>query len=926
VHLRTLSTVFCALLSAAAAVAAGEKQPAGAPDPAKSVKLRKGERLEFELHSDNTYPVITGKLKGRATVLSGSAHVHVKGFYRGKRLDSLLEAENIVVFHGKDRKTGKRELKAWADGAVRLTDRDGRLLCSELYYDFVTHRGRAKDVRVEIGKVQEVSSRVRAPDLAPDAVGSELKVGGDNARTPGVANAIEDAWSIGFGKGAPKKWYLSAPEIRRAGPGKWVLVRPRLSNCSFEEPHWCFQASSANYLPGRRVESFNNILKIGRVPVLYVPYIARDLAHDYPWTQWHFGNSTRWGPYALSKWGFGLPDRPDWVLQPRNVYFDVDWRRERGMAFGADLRYDALPHGGGLFDSYFLREDHISREDDRERAEDEIERREIVYDNLRAHGAPKIRGRPKRRYAENLLFAERRRLDGFDDADLAEERYHRDERFRLKLRHRQDFLRMHNDLQHDPVYKLDFTVEYNDYSDRSFMREYFRDEYRTGPVPVSYAMLRNQTDAMSAAVLVQPRIDRHFDQTEYMPEVRVDVPPRALPGGFFLSWKGSLGRLTRRFDQESGFESFDAGRAHLRLVGSRPFHLGALAINPYVGTDQMWYSDHFRGAGVVRGALLYGAESSVRFYGLFDLESERFNIHGLRHVIEPRVTFDGVSAPTHRTWELYDFDERDDLVRQNIVKAGLFQKLQVRRGGSGDALRVSDFLGVDFIASGFCDRDEADDYNNGDMLLPMEVRGFFSPDDRLRFWTRLEIDAHGVGLARSAVGATYSHSERFALRLGHHTITEDRNRSISGSNYLSARADLALGALYRIAAGTRYEFEDPDEDLGEQGLDNLRVELVRNLHCWQLSLGYSSERRDDERNRAFTLTVSPTGRPRNLVKGADQLIRDDPDYSRMPWRAHPGEAAGALRLLPPEEPPAPPEEDYEEDDEEDDAPEPPGAE
>ncbi len=922
-HLRT-RVALCLLLLSAAAAAAGEKQPAKTPDPAKAIKLREGEQLTFELHSDNTYPVITGKLKGRATVLSGSAWVHVKGFYRGKRLDSLLEAENIVVFHGSDRKTGKRELKAWADGAVRLTDKDGRLLCSELYYDFVTHRGRAKAVRVEIGEVKEVATRTGAPDLAPGSTGGELKVGGAGAKTPGVANAVEDAWSIGFGKGAPKKWYLSAPEIRRAGPGKWVLVKPKLSNCAFEEPHWCFQASSANYLPGRRVESFNNILRIGKVPVLYLPYIARDLAHDYPWTQWHFGTSSRWGTYAFSKWGFGLPDKPDWVLQPENVYFDVDWRRERGLALGVDLRYDARPHGGGLFDSYFLREDHISRADDQERAKDDIKRREIIYDNLRDHGAPKIRGRPKRRYSENLLFFDRRKLDEYSEPDLKKRHYFRDERFRLTLRHRQDFLRMRNDLQHDPVYKLDLNLEYHDYSDRDFQREYFRDEYRTGPAPVTYAMLRNQTDAMSAALLVQPRIDHHFDQTEYMPEVRIDVPQRALPGGFFLAWDGSLGRLNRRFDEDSGFENIEATRAHLRLIGSRPFHLGSLAINPYVGTDQIWYSDHFRGAEVARGALLYGAESSVRFYGLFDFESEKFNIHGLRHVIEPRVSFDGVSSPTHRTWELYDFDERDDLVRQNIVRAGLFQKLQVKRKGAGADLHTADFLGVDFIASGFCDQDEADEYNNADMLLPMEVRGFFSPDERLQLWTNLDIDAHGVGLARSTVGATYTRSERFALTLSHSITTEDRNRNINGSNYLSARADLALGALYRIAAGTRYEFDEPDEDLGEQGLDNLRVELVRNLHCWQLSLGYSSERRDDERNRAFTLTVSPTGRSRNLVKGSDQLILDDPDYSRMPWRAHPGEAAGALRLLPPEEPPPPPEE--EQGDEEDDQPEPPGAE
>jgi hypothetical protein len=916
VYLRALVTGLAAAFLSAGAVA-GRAAEAKKPKPPGKAKAKKGEGLTFRPYADNMYRVTTGKFKGRATVLSGSAHIHVKGRFRGRRLDTLLEAERIVVFHGRYRKTGQRELKAWAEGMVRLTDKDGRLLCSELYYDFVTHRGRAQKVRVELGKVEEVAARARAPEKAPkSAGGGEVKAGR-------AGNVLEDRWSIGFGKGQPRKWFLSAPEIRRAGPGRWVLIRPKISNCSFQEPHWCFQASSANYLPGRRVESFNNVLRIGRLPVLYLPYLARDLEHDYPWTQWHFGNSDQWGPYVLSKWGFDLPSG-DWVLRPRNVYLDADWRRDRGFAYGVDLRYDALPHGGGLVDTYFIREDHISGPEDRERAEEEVERREIIYSNLRDHGAPKVRGRPKRKYGENLLFFDRRHLDGFNPVNLDERLYDREDRFRVTLRHRQDFLRMHNEFQHRPVYKLDLTLEYHDYSDRDFQREYFRDEYRSGPPPLSYGMLRNQTDVMSMALVVQPRVDHFFDQTEYMPELRLDVPQRPLPGGFFLTWKGSIGRLNRRFDEDAGFENLDAGRAHLRLVASRPVKLGPVAVNPYVGTDQAWYSDHFRGAGVARGALVYGAESSVRFYGLFDARSERFNVHGLRHVIEPRISFDGTSAPTQRTWELYDFDERDDLFQQNLASAGLFQKVQVKRRDEKGRLRAADLFGVDCTISGFVDQDEADKYNDGDMLLPLVVRSFVQPTDRIRFWNKLEVDAHGIGLARSSTGVTYSQSDRLALSLSHQTITEDRNREIRGSSYLTARADLALGALYRVAASTRYEFDEPDEDLGEQGLDNLRVELIRNLHCWQIAVGYSTERRDDETNRAFTVTVSPTGRPRNLVKGADQLLLDTPDYSRMPWRAHPGEAAGALRVMPPEEPPAPPEEEEADEDEDDE--EPPGAE
>ncbi len=899
-ELRCLSLSLGLLAIMTACSAAGEGAPKPAPPPEVKTSKKKGEvTLEFNAKQ------IRYLRKDKAAVLSGSAWVAGRGVQKGKPTAILIEAENIVVF------TEKKQV--WAEGAVRLTEKGGRILAEEIFYDFKVHRGRATDVRLEAGRIETVPAGKGTTGKRPKT-GAKAEAGG--------SDALEDHWSIGFGQSTPKKWYLSAPEIRRAGPGKWVLVKPRISSCEFGEPHWCFQASSANYLPGRRVESFNNVIKLGPVPVLYIPYLARDLTHDYPWTTWQSGNSSQWGPYALSKWGLDLPSGDDWILQPKGLYFDADWRRDRGVAYGVDLRYDALPHGGGLFDTYFLKEDSVTEPEDRERAEDDVQRRTVIYQNLRDHGAPKVRGRPKRLYAENLLFAERRAFDGFKAASLSPELYSDKQRFRLSVLHRQDLFRMRNEFQHDPVYKLDFTVEYTDYSDRNFRREYFRDEARDGARPLTFVMLRNQTDVMSTALVVQPRTNEWNGQAKYLPELRFDIPQRALPAGFLLASDGSAGRVFRRFDEDSGFTNFDAGRAHLRLVGYRPLKLGPLTFNPYAGTDQAWYSDHRAGGDITRGALLYGADASMRLYGIFNVKSQRLNIHGLRHVIEPRLYYRGVSDPTRDAVRLYDFDGRDNLYKSDVVGAGLFQKVQVKRRAADGSLRSVDFAGLDFAAEGFADQLDADRYNNGDMLLPMKVKSFLKPNRRLGIWNRLEIDAHGVGLMESSSGVTYSRSGRFSLTVSHSTVTEDSRRDISGSNYLSTRVDVALGPGWRASAGTRYEFDDPDRDLGDQGLDNAFVRLLRDLHCWQVGVGWSTERRDDSRNRAFTFTLAPKGRPRNLVKGSDQLVPDTGDFSRMPWRALPGEAAGALKLLPPEKPPAP--RVVEEKDGDDD--EPPGAE
>jgi len=461
-----------------------------------------------------------------------------------------------------------------------------------------------------------------------------------------------------------------------------------------------------------------------------------------------------------------------------------------------------------------------------------------------------------------------------------------------------------SELHDEPVYALDFTAEFSGFSDRDLQQEYFRDDYRNAPPPLSYAMLRSQSDWASAALVVQPRVNPFSTETEYLPEFRYDLPALPVGGGLFLSGSGNAGYLQRRFDEDSGFEDFEAGRGHLRLLANRPIALGPVSFNPYVGTDQAWYSEGRDGPELTRGALLYGADSSVRFYGVYDAESEGLNLHGLRHVIEPRLFYRGVSDPTADPLKIYDFDPADDLAKSNVAGAGLFQKLQTKRRGDDGKEQVADLAGVDLVASGYVDSVEADRLNSGDQLQPFKVNSFVSPTEHLKLWNNLEVDVHGAGVTRTVEGLRLGWPELFSTEFTFTTITGESEREIRASRYLTGRVETVLSEHWRLGLASSYEFERPNQELGQRGFGDSRISLVRDLHCWLVSFDFSVHQKDHgDYSQSVGMTVGSSGQPQNLIKGSDQLILDMPESGIQPWLFRPSEPLGELRVVPPKEPP-----------------------
>jgi hypothetical protein len=89
-----------------------------------------------------------------------------------------------------------------------------------------------------------------------------------------------DTWATVFMKGSSERsvsegagaYRFSGEVISRSGDDSTVLKKAEISNAGNDEAYWSIAASKLWLLPGSDWAVFNAVLKVGEIPVLYLPY------------------------------------------------------------------------------------------------------------------------------------------------------------------------------------------------------------------------------------------------------------------------------------------------------------------------------------------------------------------------------------------------------------------------------------------------------------------------------------------------------------------------------------------------------------------------------------------------------------------------------------------------------------------------------
>ena len=445
-------------------------------------------------------------------------------------------------------------------------------------------------------------------------------------------------------------------------------------------------------------------------------------------------------------------------------YVHADYREKKDLAWGVDTKYDTKLLGDGLLQTYYMNERtlHAKR----------------IWDE---HDPP------------------------------TEER----ERFKVQLRHK---WKIDSD--------TDVKAEYHKFSDSTVLKDYFYRDYEDDELPATYVTALRQRPLYSAEFRVDKRANRYETVTERLPEFELDIGKnKFLDTNFYYISENSVSNLDKKFGNDAQ-KDIDVFRADTYNEISYLMDIfGLLSVSPYAATRQTYFTkDSWGEPDWIRGIFYTGVDASARFYKTSDFETDLFglDINGLRHIVNPVVKYYYNHDPTILPRNLMQFDDIDNLDRQNGVRLELTNKLQTKRELDGKMTTV-DFARL-LVAT--------------DYLFKIEQgSGFTDLEGELELrpyqWLYMEAEAR------------YDHEKSKIEKAGWDLVaqdpTSDERWSFSvGQRYeLGHASQLATDFSYKV--NSKWQIRAYERfKLNEKVLQEQEYAIVRDLHCWDMEFLYNT--------------------------------------------------------------------------------------
>jgi hypothetical protein len=642
--------------------------------------------------------------------------------------------------------------------------------------------------------------------------------------------------------------YMRADVIRQEAANKFSAEKAVYSNTAFAEPHFSLGTSRMTIedrpaeTPGgegrRIVEARGVTLRGGGVPFFWWPWYKGD-PEQFPLRTVGFADNNRVGTRFSTTWD---PFTLLGIERPRGVDagVDLDYYTDRGFAFGGSVRWNRGDARGDVR-GYFIPDDD---------------------------GTDVLR---------NGQTIER---DG-------------DSRGFIAARHLWRF-RPGWDLQLNGFYA----------SDETLLPALFRDIGENDEELTTRAYLR-RLDGNTYLTLEGKALTTDFLPNEYQmqsPGYAVDKLPEVdfgsigtdpfedlWPGFLMHTWNASVSNMRMRFQEidpaDIGLNRAPASRRAFGVNPNDPiasafraqgldeefvtridtrqeiatkFNAGPVVINPFLVGRFTGYDTDFDqfSAGEADEFRLWGAAGVNLSTSIFriddDAESRVFDIHRMRHIIEPTVTLWHAGTTVDESdLPVYD-DDVESLVEGSAIRAGINQTWQTKRGAPG-RWRTVDVFTLDAEYVWFSD----------DTLERTSVGRFYSArpelsaaDEFVRLagtWKVSEVFAIGGETIwdvddqredRNSLGVDIRHSERLRSRM------EFRQLESQNDTFGNALLDGAFGDKYRYRFSGVYNFR-------EQDFQQVAVTVLRDFPVGRLGATITYNNLTGE--TGFGLQVQPMG-------------------------------------------------------------------
>jgi len=143
--------------------------------------------------------------------------------------------------------------------------------------------------------------------------------------------------------------YGEAAQGAKVSSNEYILKNGYVTTCNREHPHYTLNSRRIIVYPGKRIIAKNVVLKIGKIPIFYIPYLSRSLKDMSSPVTVIPGKDKDWGYYLLTRWRYYLGrDNRGRLL--------FDWYNQRGEGVGVRDKLHTKKYGDALFNLYYIRD------------------------------------------------------------------------------------------------------------------------------------------------------------------------------------------------------------------------------------------------------------------------------------------------------------------------------------------------------------------------------------------------------------------------------------------------------------------------------------------------------------------------------------------------------------------------------------------
>jgi lipopolysaccharide assembly outer membrane protein LptD (OstA) len=556
------------------------------------------------------------------------------------------------------------------------------------------------------------------------------------------------------------------------------------------------RASRVLIVPGKYVEMWNAVLFLDGVPSFYYPYYERNLgAHA---NNWNFlaGFRSAYGPFLLNTYTWWLNDAVDGA-------FHLDYREKRGVGVGPDFNLHLGQWGQASFKYYYLHDQDSG-------------------DSISTNAFQNLKPIPENR--QRVYFA----------------------------------------YQATPFTNLNVKALVNYQTDPLVLHDYFEGDYIGNPQPDTFVEVNQYWDNWSLDALTTPELNNFFDQVERLPDVKLTgYRQQVFNTPVYYESESSAGYYRNFFanTNETLFATtnaplpgYSAARADTYQQLLLPWtFFGWLNVTPHAGGRFTYYGSEGGPGGTntetYRKIFDTGVDVSFKASQLWaGATNSVFDVNGLRHIIEPSVSYVYVPAPSTPPSQLPQFDSAlpslqilpigfsdynniDSIDGENVIRFGLRNTLQTLRGGQLDNLvdwnllldwrlkpgQTPDNLDEPFSAP----QTFSDLYSD----LTLKPRSWITVESQLRY------DINGENLNLAFHQLTFTPNEKWSWGLGHWYLRGGFDGFTEADNFITSTIFYRVNDNWGLRA-THY-FNAQDGRLQEQFYS-----IYRDLRSWTAALTF----------------------------------------------------------------------------------------